>query len=218
MPPDTGNNPTPSSARTDPTVACPHPQRALPQRADPLAGTLHWFCVRTKRFTERAVSSTLRADGNLEVFCPFLRFKRPRRSGQIWVCEALFPNYLFVRMDYTKSWRLVLSTRGVTKIVSFGGTPSIVPDSIINELRSSVRENETITIEPSFSVGSEVEISQGPLQGIRAIITRVCPARNRINILLQILGAEREVEIHPDQILPEKIHPLQSPSTRPANP
>ena len=52
---------------------------------------LHWYCLRTKPKTERITSTILRSEAELEVFCPFIRFERARRSGRLWVTEAMFP-------------------------------------------------------------------------------------------------------------------------------
>ena len=41
---------------------------------------------------------------------------------------------------------------------------------------------------------------EGPLRGVKTIITRVIPAKERVNILLEMLGNEREVELAIDAI------------------
>lgn len=168
-----------------------------------------WYCIHAKRFTEKAVTSSLRTELGMEVFCPIIRFQKARRSGKAWVSEALFPNYLFVRMDYLEFFRRVLSVRGVIRIVSFGGHPIPVPEEVIHELRGAVSEEETIVLQPQIEVGGEVEVVDGPLRGIRAIVTRVFPARQRVTILLEMLGTEREIEVHTDKILTETTHPLR---------
>ncbi|GAB4169289.1 MAG: transcription/translation regulatory transformer protein RfaH [Terrimicrobiaceae bacterium] len=185
----------------------------MPDPSPPADG-VRWYCIHAKRFTEKAVTSSLRTELGLEVFCPIIRFQKARRSGKVWVNEALFPNYLFVRMDYLETFRRVLSTRGVIRIVSFGGHPIPVPEEVIGELRDAVSEEETIILQPQIEVGGEVEVVDGPLRGVRAIVTRVYPARQRVTILLEMLGTEREVEVHTEKILTETSHPLR-PSARP---
>jgi transcriptional antiterminator RfaH len=169
---------------------------------------LLWFCVRAKPKTERTTSQLLRTEAGIEVFCPLVRFERARRSGRVWVTEAMFPGYLFARFCYVSQHRLVRSTHGVSKIVAFGGEPTVVPDAIVRELRASVRDEETIVIESGIDVGEEVNVVSGPFQGVRAVVTRVMPARERVAILLEVLGMEREVEIAMGSILPDISHPM----------
>ena len=169
---------------------------------------LLWFCVRAKPKTERMTSRLLRTEAGLEVFCPFVRFERARRSGRLWVTEAMFPGYLFARFCYVSQHRLVRSIHGVTKIVGFGGEPTVVSDTIVRELRASVKDEETVVIESGVDVGEEVNVVSGPFQGVRAVVTRVMPARERVAILLEVLGMEREVEVAVHTILPDISHPI----------
>ncbi len=167
-----------------------------------------WYCLRAKSRNERLTSQWLRTEAGVEVFCPFVKFERARRSGRLWVTEAMFPGYVFARFGYIDQHRLVRSTRGVMKIVGFGGLPSVVPDDVISSLRESVSDSETITIESGIAVGEEVSVVTGPFMGIRALVTRVMPAKQRIAVLLEVLGMEREVEVPAGSVLPDVDHPL----------
>lgn len=169
---------------------------------------LLWFCVRTKPKTERMTSRLLRSEVGIEVFCPFVRFERARRSGKLWVTEAMFPGYLFARFRYISQHRQLRATHGVTNVLSFGGAPSVVPDAIVRDLRASVQDEETVVIESGVEIGEEVNIVSGPFQGVRAVVTKVLPARERVAILLEVLGMEREVEVGVDTILPDITHPM----------
>ncbi len=169
---------------------------------------LLWYCVQAKPRTERMTSQLLRTEAGIEVFCPFVRFERARRSGRSWVTEAMFPGYLFARIGYVSQHRLVQATHGVSKIVGFGGQPSVVPEEIIRELRASVKDEETVTIESGIEIGEEVNVVSGPFKGVRAVVTRVMPARERVAVLLEVLGMEREVEVAESTIMPDISHPM----------
>lgn len=168
----------------------------------------HWYCVKARPRQEQSARTALVNEGGIEVFCPMLRFERARKSGRVRVCEAMFPGYLFARFCYESQYRLVGTSNGVSTIVSFGGIPAIVPDAIIHELRASVADGETIEIPTNLSVGEEVQVVEGPFQGIRAIVTRVMPARARVTVLLELLGMEREVEVAEKAVLPDVLHPM----------
>jgi transcription antitermination factor NusG len=155
----------------------------------------------------------LRTEVGIEVFCPFLRFERARRTGRTWVTEAMFPGYVFARFPYITEFRHIRATSGVVNVVTFGGLPSVVPDGIIADLRAGVKDEETIEIHSTIGVGDEVQVLVGAFQGVRALVTRVMPARERVAVLLEMLGMEREVEVAARDVLPDIPHPL-SPQKR----
>ena len=171
---------------------------------------IHWYCVKARPRQEHAAKVALANEEGLDVFCPMLRFERARKSGRVKVLEAMFPGYLFVRFCYETHYRLVGTSNGVSTIVSFGGKPAVVPAEIIDELRASVADGETIDIPSSLSIGNEVEVVEGPFRGIRAIVTSVLPARARVTILLDLLGMEREVEVSERAVLSDAVHPMIS--------
>ena len=130
-----------------------------------------------RRAEARAAKLALGNEAGVEVFCPMLGFERARKSGRVRVVEAMFPGYLFARFFYEEKHRLVGTSNGVSAIVSFGGSPAVVPEAVINELRASVADGETVEIPTSLSVGEEVQMVEGPFQGLRAMVTGVMPAR-----------------------------------------
>ncbi|MCX7869005.1 MAG: hypothetical protein N2322_03545 [Terrimicrobiaceae bacterium] len=171
-----------------------------------------WYCLRAKKLSEHIAAAALRTEIGLpEVFCPRITFDRARRNVKVRVTEALFPCYLFARFVYSESWRAVRSARGVTSIVSFGGRPAPVPDAVIAELRAAVQGGETIEIPTEIGPGDEIEVVGGPFAGLRTVVTRVLPAKQRVAILMEVLGQEREVEVPCELVLPPKHHPLSPP-------
>lgn len=169
---------------------------------------LLWYCVKTKPKQEGVATRLLRSEMGLEVFCPRIRFKRARATGVAWVNEAMFPGYLFVRFVYPELHRRVAATSGVAKTLSFGGRPCVVEDSIIADLRHHVADGETVEISAEIREGEEVKVVEGPFTGVKALVTRILPARERVAILLNLLGQEREIEISSSALLPDVRHPL----------
>lgn len=169
---------------------------------------LLWFCLRTQPKHEKLAAQFLRTHAGLEVFSPIIRFQRATMSGKKWFEEALFPCYIFARFPYRTHYRLAASAMGVTKVVGFGGQPSVVGDRVIGELREFVRDNETIEVSPSIELGDEVTVLDGPFKGLRAVVTRVMPAKQRVAVLLELLGTQREVEVTAERVVPGKVHPL----------
>ncbi len=168
-----------------------------------------WYCVRTRPKQEKMSAQSLRANVGVEVFSPFVRFKRARGKGTMWVTEALFPGYVFSKFRYIEQMRHVQSSRGVTKILSFGGFPAIVAEEVIQAVRDSMPTEEEIVLIPDvLRPGDEVKIVGGPYAGIQTVVTRVMPARQRVGILLQVLGSEQEVEVDAESVLTEVSRPM----------
>lgn len=169
-----------------------------------------WYCLKARPRYEQVARKSLQLDDVADVFCPLIRFERARRSGKVRVTEAMFPGYLFARFSYPAFHRRIASANGVSHIVSFGGMPSVVPERIIHDLRAIVAEDEVIELPNLPRVGSEVEVLDPAFAGLRALVTKILPAQERVVVLLEMLGMEREVEIRSDRVLPIVAHPLAS--------
>lgn len=62
-----------------------------------------------------------------------------------------------------------------------------MPSHAIQDLLAAVPEGagETITIQPEVSLGQEVQVVEGAFAGLRAVVTRMMPARQRVAVLLE---------------------------------
>lgn len=163
---------------------------------------LLWYCVATRPKQENKVAQLLRIEMDLEVFSPRLRFRRARRAAPIWVTEALFPGYVFARCNYAWQSRQIRATSGVAGMVQFGDLVKPLPDLLIAEIRALVTDQETIVIHLAPTPGQEIVIASGVYAGMRALVTRLLPARQRVAILFEILGQMREIEIESERLLP----------------
>lgn len=153
-----------------------------------------WFCLRTQTKHEHIASAHLQQN-KVDVFFPRIRFKRTTRMGPVWVTEALFPNYLFARFDWTHSLRLVCHSPGVSGVVHFGLHWPIVPDEAIEEMRACLGNGEVHVIPPEVLPGDAVQISGGCMHGLRAIVTQVMPGRKRVAVLLDFLGRQTSIKL-----------------------
>jgi len=170
-----------------------------------------WYCLRTKPRQEAVATQQLRAL-EVDVFSPRIRFWRPHRRGVTWGNEALFPGYIFASFDYPRQHRQIASTQGIVKIVGFGQVPFVVVPSLIEELRSFLTREAIMEISCDVVEGESVNIVQGPFSGIQALVTRFLPSRQRVAVLFELLGQEREVEVGLDSLLIKKQHPLSQSS------
>jgi transcriptional antiterminator RfaH len=162
-----------------------------------------WFCLRSKPKHEHIAAAHLKKMEGVEVFLPRVRFKRSTRQGMAWVTEALFPNYLFARFDWQTSLRLVQSARGVSNVVHFGDRWPVIDENVVAELKQAFGADELHTISATLQPGDAVEIAEGAMRGLPAVISRVMPSKERVAVLLEFLGRQTTVEVPANFILKE---------------
>ena len=140
---------------------------------------------------------------DVEAFLPRVRFKRPTRQGLAWVTEALFPNYLFARFDWHNSLRQVQAARGVSGVVHFGTRWPVIDAGVIADLQQAVGTEELRTIPTTLQPGDAVEIAEGAMRGLSAVVTRVIPSRERVAVLMEFLGRQTTIEVPVNLIVKE---------------
>ncbi len=162
---------------------------------DPPSG---WFCVRSRPKAEHIAARSLQKFAGLdEVFCPRIRFERATRRGRVWFVEALFPGYFFARFDLETQLRAVNAAPGVTGVLHFADSFPLIHDAYVAELRAEFPEEEkairvlTQEIEP----GDEIVVTEGAMKGMKTIVTRLLAGGDRVAILMDWLGQEREAEV-----------------------
>jgi transcriptional antiterminator RfaH len=97
--------------------------------------------------------------------------------------------------------RRVEHAAGVQGILHFGNDVATVDLETIAALRERAGEEEIVTIDPAIEVGQSVKITEGPFQGLEAVVTRVLPAKERVRVLLEFLGRSVETEIPRPKLL-----------------
>ena len=70
-----------------------------------------------------------------------------------------------------------------------------VADSVVEELRASVDEKETITVESPIQPGDQVDVVDGPMRGQQVTVSCVLPGAQRVRVLLEFLGSKHEIEV-----------------------
>ena len=164
---------------------------------------VNWFCIRAQPKHEHIAAAHLRKMDDVEVFLPRIRFRRGARQGMVWVTEALFPGYLFAGFDWQISLRRVQSAHGVQGVVHFGKHWPVIPGEIIADLRQVIGTTELHTIAQEFAPGDAVQITEGTLRGLHAVVSHVMPSRERVAVLMELLGRQIMVEIKTPAIIKE---------------
>ena len=163
-----------------------------------------WLCIHSQPKHEHIAAANLRSLGDIEVFNPRFRVRRSTKRGMVWVTEPLFPGYLFARFDYRTRLDQVKYTSGVSTIVHFGTRIPAVPDEVVAELKQRFGEAELVVVENDLLPGDEVSFGSGPFQGMQAVVHRLLPAPQRVQVLLDILGRSTLVVVERKFIVPEQ--------------
>jgi transcriptional antiterminator RfaH len=161
-----------------------------------------WFCLRAQRKREHIAAACLRQLSEVEVFCPRVRFRKPTTRGPVWFVECMFPGYLFARFDFATYHRRISQRPGVSGFVQFGERLALLPDALINEIRTHTGPDELVEVAPAVEPGQSVRFIQGPFQGLEALVTRVISARERVEILIEWMGRTLHAEARVADLLP----------------
>ncbi|RLC60060.1 MAG: hypothetical protein DRI01_10655 [Chloroflexi bacterium] len=151
-----------------------------------------WYVAKTKARKERLVETYLTERLGVEVFLPVIRHPAGGKAG--W--EPLFPTYLFCFVaPQSADWPAIRWARGLSYFL--GASQELVPVS--NELIAHLKQRVSWWNEggyvPNFTSGEPVVVSSGPFSGLEAIFQRYVPARQRCQVLLQVLGRLAKVEV-----------------------
>lgn len=147
----------------------------------------HWYLIQTKPRQESRAEENLRRQ-HFECYRPH----KPPLSGDEKSGEPLFPGYLFIRLDRRlDNWYPIRSTRGVARVVAFGGEPTPVRDALIEELRQRL----AAPVEPPrFRPGERVQLRGGTFNELEAIFVSA-DGEERSVILLTLLQREQKVRV-----------------------
>ncbi len=159
-----------------------------------------WYAVATKPRQEDLVCKVY---GMSDIECFFPRIPVPQGSlaPKDTVVKPMFPGYLFARACPSGSeWTKVMYSPGVKGVVSFGGIPAEVPETVVSELRARTTRCGTLEVLRPFDEGDIVVIEKGPLRGLTAVFKGYVSDNGRVKLLMELLRRCIEVEASVDQI------------------
>jgi len=152
----------------------------------------YWCAARLQARREHLALRFL-AQSGYETYFPQLREHRFSYGRKIEVRPALFPGYAFVLIQL--QWHPARWAPGTLGLIMDGIQPAKVPDPVIEEIRSRERDGLIdLPKPPPLRRGARVRILRGPFTGHLAIFADMRP-RQRVEILLQLLGGEQRVTL-----------------------
>jgi len=159
----------------------------------------NWYLIHTKIRQESVALENLDLQG-FECFLPLIRAEKLRFGALQIVQEALFPRYLFIRLDTgleSQSWSAIRSTTGVSRLVTFGQIPAKIDDDLVTALRSQSQSTQLVL--RHFEPGAPVVVTEGPFVGVEAIY-HMADAQGRVMVLLDILSKRVKLSVPPTSI------------------
>lgn len=148
-----------------------------------------WYLVYCKpRQDARAETNLLRQ--GYTCYRPQHSCERIVRGRRQVVVESLFPGYLFIQLAADANWAPLRSTRGVNRIVGFGGMPLRLDNSLIAHLQ----QHTTEPLKPAFEAGDSVRIAQGGFAELDAIFVAM-DGEQRVLLLLNMLNRQQQISM-----------------------
>jgi transcriptional antiterminator RfaH len=172
-----------------------------PVPADRLSrGNMFWHAVKCKPHQERVAELHLKRTGIITFYPQIKEPKIVRRRRQICI-NALFPGYLFAQFNVEHDYRLVIYSRGVHGVVSFGLTPAVVDEELIQAIKDRLCNGYVTIPEAAFTPGQVVRIQEGPLRGMEAVFERQIPEYQRAVLLLRAISYQAKVVVDLEDIV-----------------
>ena len=159
---------------------------------------LRWYLIQCRaRQDERALDNLQRQ--GFECYRPVYESERIRRGRKHLTSAALFPGYLFIRLDrLNDNWLPIRSTRGVIQVVRFNEFPLPVADGIVEQIRRRM-EDKPIR-ERYLKSGERVSLTfDGSFSGIEAIFVSNV-GEERVVLLLTILQSEQALIVPVERV------------------
>ena len=158
---------------------------------------MYWYVVHTKPMQEKCALDNLQRQG-YPCYLPTLPTESLRQGVLKVKGKPLFPRYLFIRLgleNSARSWMPIRSTKGVSRLVSFGIEPARVDDGLIELLRAHEAAMQT---EPErlFKHGESVRLTEVPFAGIEGIY-QMADDERRVMVLIEILSKSVAVRVSP---------------------
>jgi transcriptional antiterminator RfaH len=161
------------------------------------AASASWYAVQVKTRQEKSAAQQLEYRG-YEYFLPLCRSENQKQTGGKAQAppDALFPGYLFCRLNLSDCRMPVVATPGVIRLVGYGAGPVPVPDEEIAALQTLM--NSPLPVEPAefAQPGTKVRICHGPLRGVEGYVDNI-KTQNRLVVRVTLLQRAVSVEVEP---------------------
>jgi transcription antitermination factor NusG len=158
-----------------------------------------WYAGYTAARHEKRIAEQLQ-QRSVEHFLPLYETIHRWRNGRHRVQLPLFPGYVFVRIALRERLR-VLEIPGFVRLVGFSSIPCALPEAEIDAMREALNKGISAEPYPYLTVGTRVEIRDGPLQGMTGILLRR-RGQCRVVLSIDLIRRSMVVEVEAEDVMP----------------
>lgn len=162
-------------------------------------GAAHWYALRTRARHEKQVRDRLEGKG-IEQLLPTVKRLSRWKDRRKQIETPLFSGYCFGRFPWEERL-VVLQVPGVVQIVGGGKRPEAIPDEEIEAIRTLMVSTLPYDAHPYLHEGMPVEVTRGPLEGVRGILVRKSKPC-RLVISVNLIRQAAAVEIDASDVAP----------------
>jgi transcription antitermination factor NusG len=161
-----------------------------------LPGSPKWYALHIRPMKEIRVGESLRIKG-YECLLPLSRCRKLTSKGVSESRRALFPGYLFCRIDLSETRMPILVTPDVLGIVGVAGVPAPIGDDEIAAVQQIAGSRISAEPWPYLQPGMRVRLLAGPLSGLCGVVVQQDQADHLI-VSVELLQRSVAVEIRPE--------------------
>ena len=170
-----------------------------------------WYVVYVSTGTEKRVLASIKErfvnsscpDSLGEVLVPTEEIVEMRAGQKRKSERKFFPGYVLVELDLTNdAWHIVKNTPNVLKFVGgASGKPAPLDRVAAKKLLNQIEErNECETPKVVYQPGESVRITNGPFNDFNGTVEVVNYEKNRLQVIVLILGRQTPVELEFSQV------------------
>lgn len=148
-----------------------------------------WYLVQCKPRQDERAEENLQRQG-YGCSRPSCRREKLVRGQLQFTQESLFPGYLFIHMPQGANWAPLRSTRGVARIVAFGGRPLAVSHDLIVQLQDRASTHTIAAYDP----GDKVTILDQSFAGIESIFMAM-DGEERVILLINLMNRQQQISL-----------------------
>ena len=172
-----------------------------------------WYILQTYSGFENRVEKTLKEKLRVdkledlveEIFVPGEDVERVKNGKKRKMHVIYFPGYVLIKMKLTDElWHVLMNIPRVSGFV--GGTnrePRALEEEELGAIRSNMSQGlRQAVMKEEFEIGQQVVVIDGPFANFNGKVDEVSHEKNKLRVLISILGRATPVELDFDKVKP----------------
>ncbi|MBD0260072.1 MAG: UpxY family transcription antiterminator, partial [Cytophagales bacterium] len=158
----------------------------------------NWYVVYTYPNSEKKIYNEL-SRREISAFLPTKKVTRQWSDRKKNIDVPLFPNYLFVKVNSSATWQVLL-VNGVVKYITCNGAPAVVKQKEIDWIRQLQLGCNPTTNDAFNRTGEKVQVKRGPLTGM---VGKVAEKKGTTRLYVELETLNQTVSVDIDAALLE---------------